>query len=181
MACETDLHGAISSALLSAASFGESIPFFADLTVRHPHNDNAELLWHCGPFPPSLAAAEEPARLAPHYMMPQACPAVGEFRLKDGPLTLARFDGDHDQYYLMTGEGRTTAGPHMRGTYVWFEVRDWPRWEERLVRGPYIHHVSGAYGHHAAALCEACRFLPGVTADPFEPSAEELAARWRGE
>ncbi len=173
MACETDLHGAISSALLSAASLGENIPFFADLTVRHPSNDNAELLWHCGPFPPSLAAPEEPARLVPHYMTPAACPAVGEFRMKDGPITLARFDGDHDQYFLMTGEGHTTTGPRVRGSYVWLEVDDWPQWEERFVRGPYIHHVSGAYGRHAAALGEACRFLPGVRPDRFGRPGEE--------
>jgi hypothetical protein len=79
----------------------------------------------------------------------------------------------------MSGEGHTTDGPATRGTYVWMEVGDWPMWEDRLVQGPYIHHVSGTYGHHAAALYEACRYLPGVQADPFEPTAQELEAKLR--
>ena len=180
VACETDLHGAITSALLAAATCGEQPPFFADLTVRHPTNDNAELLWHCGPFPPSLAAPGERPTLAGNYIAPQACPGLGEFRMKDGEITVARFDGDHDDYRLLAGEGHTTAGPHVRGSYVWFEVNDWPAWEERLVRGPYIHHVSGAYGRYAAALYEATRFLPGVQPDLLDPTATEVEAWLRG-
>ena len=52
--CIRDSHGAVSAALLYAVSRGEGVPFLADLTIRHPQNDNAELLWHCGPFPKSL-------------------------------------------------------------------------------------------------------------------------------
>lgn len=180
VACETDLHGAISSALLGAASGGEQPPFFADLTVRHPTNDNAELLWHCGPFPPSLAAPDQQPSLASNYLAPQACPGLGEFRLRDGEITIARFDGDRDDYYLLAGEGHTTEGPHVRGSYVWMEVNDWPAWEERLVRGPYIHHVSGAYGRYAAVLYEATRFLPGVQPDLLDPTAAQVEAWLRG-
>ena len=31
--------------------------------LRHPQNDNAELLWHCGPFPYSLKDPASKARL----------------------------------------------------------------------------------------------------------------------
>ena len=54
VACESDVHGAISSLMLQAASMFEESTFFSDFTIRHPENDNAELLWHCGAFPPSL-------------------------------------------------------------------------------------------------------------------------------
>jgi hypothetical protein len=27
----------------------------ADFTIRHPENDQAELLWHCGSFPVGIA------------------------------------------------------------------------------------------------------------------------------
>jgi L-fucose isomerase-like protein len=54
-ACESDIHGAISSLMLQAASMFSEPTFFSDLTIRHPENDNAELLWHCGAFPPSLS------------------------------------------------------------------------------------------------------------------------------
>ena len=44
IACETDIHGTITSVLVEAAAMGETRSFFADWTVRHPYNDNAELL-----------------------------------------------------------------------------------------------------------------------------------------
>ena len=51
LACETDVNGAVTMAILRACSLYEDVEFLADLTIRHPENDNAELLWHCGPFP----------------------------------------------------------------------------------------------------------------------------------
>ena len=41
IACETDIHGTITSVLVEAAAMGETRSFFADWTVRHPYNDNA--------------------------------------------------------------------------------------------------------------------------------------------
>jgi len=57
--CETDVLGTVGSAMMLGATRKETIPFFADITVRHPTNDNAELLWHCGPFPASLAKPQD--------------------------------------------------------------------------------------------------------------------------
>ena len=51
VACETDIHGAITSVLVEAAGMGVKRSFFADWTVRHPDNENGELLQHCGPWP----------------------------------------------------------------------------------------------------------------------------------
>lgn len=46
--CETDIHGAITAVLVEAAGMDENRSFFADWTVRHPDNENGELLQHCG-------------------------------------------------------------------------------------------------------------------------------------
>ena len=54
LSCETGINGAITLAILRACNLFEESEFLADLTIRHPQNDNAELLWHCGPFPYSL-------------------------------------------------------------------------------------------------------------------------------
>jgi hypothetical protein len=166
--------------MLQAAALGATPTFFADLTIRHPEHENRELLWHCGPFPLDLKADGEPARLSPHYMMPDRAPAVGEWRLRDGDLTLARFDGDHGDYRLFLGHARGAEGPYNRGTYLWIEVADWPRWEEALVRGPYIHHIVGVHGRFAPALYEACRYIPGLTPECVEPTEEQIAAHLRG-
>jgi L-fucose isomerase-like protein len=159
VACEADVHGAISSVLAQAANFGEAPTFFADLTIRHPENDNAELLWHCGPFPHSLRREAAPGAMG--------ATGTGEWELKRGPVTILRFDGVHGDYALMAGEGKTVDGPKTGGTYAWFEVADWPAWERKLVEGPFIHHVSCLYGHVAQAVLDACRFMPGVSAFPL--------------
>jgi len=184
VACETDIHGAMTSVMLQAARLGETPTFFADLTIRHPENDNAELLWHCGPFPSSLADEGVEPAVSPHYVVPpgETRPSgVGEWRIKGGDITLARLDGDHGEYSLMMGHARGTTGPFTRGTYLWVEVGNWALWEERIIRGPYIHHVVGIHGQVAPVLYEACRYIPGLKADPIEPSEEEILAYLRGQ
>ena len=54
MACETDVNGAITLAIMRAMNLYQDSSFLADLTIRNPEDDNAELLWNCGPFPYSL-------------------------------------------------------------------------------------------------------------------------------
>jgi len=181
VACETDIHGALASYMVQEAVGRKSATFFADLTIRHPTDENAELLWHCGPFPPSLAAAGKPKKLSGHYMAGSKPPlGVGEWQLRGGPVTVVRFDGDHGHYQLFLGHARGTKGPFTRGTYLWVKVGNWPLWEERLIRGPYVHHVVCVHGHVAPALYEACRFL-GIAPDCVEPTEPEIQAWLRGE
>ncbi|MCL2421582.1 MAG: fucose isomerase [Defluviitaleaceae bacterium] len=160
VSCEGDICGAVTSAMLHGADYNKRPSFFADLTIRHPSNDNAELLWHCGPFPQSL-------------MKPEEVPSLddggrGQWRLKDGELTIARFDGHGGEYSMFLGNGKTTDGPKSTGTYVWMEVNDWVKWERKLVEGPYIHHVSGIYGDFTDVLKEACKYISGLKADEIE-------------
>lgn len=175
--CETDIHGAVTAVMMQAVTGGQSAPFFADVTVRHPEKDNAELLWHCGNFPYSLAKHKEEARIGCSRYHEDAF-GIGEWELKDGELTVARFDGDGGQYRLLIGEAKTTAGPKNAGCYVWIEVDDWAKWEHTLVEGPYIHHVCGVYGHCGEILLEACKYINGLEADPVSPTGAELASRW---
>ena len=81
------------------------------------------------------------------------------FRLKDGPITIARFDGDEQGYRLAVGEGRSIDGPQTQNNYVWMEVDDWPRWERTLIEGPFMHHVGMIYGHFAEVLVEASKYV----------------------
>lgn len=174
VACETDIHGAVSSIMLQEAADRSSPVFFADLTMRHPQNDNAELLWHCGNFPYSLAKEESKRHLENISIFEHHCPGAGHFQLKDGDITICRFDGDHGAYNLLIGEGKSVDGPKVNGTYVWFEVKDWPKWERKIVTGPYIHHISGIHAKVAPILYEACKYIDGLTADPLEPSGYEI-------
>lgn len=150
VSCEGDINGAITLAILKACAMGESSQFFADLTIRHPENDNAELLWHCGPFPYSLKN---------DTCKPQMKEGSGKWELRQGNLTICRFDSLNGEYTLFAGEGHTTTGPETTGTYVWLETNDWGKWEEHLVFGPYIHHVGGVYGSYMGVLREVARYL----------------------
>lgn len=179
VACETDIHGALTSLMLQAASAGQSPIFCADLTIRHPENENGELLWHCGPFPVALAEPDPKPKVTPHFAE-AGCPAAGQYRIRGGDLTLARFDGDHGDYSLLMGHCRGVEGPWTFGTFVWAEVPNWPLWEEHLVYGPYIHHIIGLHGKYAPALYEACKYL-GIQADPLEPTEAELRSFLRGQ
>jgi L-fucose isomerase-like protein len=84
------------------------------------------------------------------------------FKLKEGPITVTRFDGDQGDYSLAVGEGISMPGPETLNNYVWMKVDDWPRWERTLIEGPYIHHMAMGYGHLAGSLVEACRYIPGL-------------------
>ena len=120
VSCETDVNGAVTMAMLQAVTLGKEACFLADLTIRHPQNDNAELLWHCGPFPYSLKDSSSVARLVQ---------GQERFELKKGPITVCRFDDVDGKYYLFGGEGKGVDGPETNGTYVWFETNNWKMWE----------------------------------------------------
>ena len=177
--CETDIHGAITSVLVQAAAMNKHPTFFADLTIRHPDNPNSELLFHCGNFPVSLSVEEKP-KLDRHFLFEDHAPGTHEGEIRGGLMTLARFDGDHGEYSLFLGRARGIQGPYTRGSYVWVEVNDWPLWEEKLVKGPYIHHSVGIHADVIPALYEACSYIPGLTADPVDPTEEEIRRWLRG-
>jgi len=156
VSCENDIHGSVTSAILLGATRMKTPTFLADLTIRHPDNENAELLWHCGPFPGCLAKTAKPAVMGD---------GLGWWELKGGDITLARFDAEKGSYNLFAGEGRGIDGPATDGNFVWFEANDWIKWEKKLIYGPYIHHIIGAHGKYKNVLFEACKYFGGVTPD----------------
>ncbi len=162
LSMESDIHGAVSTLLASRAA-GGAPAFLADVTVRHPTDDNGVLLWHCG-APHSMCRPGCRPRLGRHWILPSPVSGMTHFPLKDGPITVARFDGDRGDYKLAVGQGASMEGPETQNNHVWMKVDDWPRWERTLMQGPWIHHTAMTYGHHAGILEEACRFVPGLEA-----------------
>jgi len=156
-ACETDVWGGISMLILAAASLGEDTEFLADWTFRHPSNDNAELVWHGGPFAWSLAdkaLARKPAFRKNFRDLWEPW-----WEMKQGKITMCRMEELNGEYYMFIGEAKTTTGPETTGTWVWIEVDNWKNWEETLIFGPFIHHVGGVYGEYVDVITEAARYL----------------------
>ena len=174
--CETDIHGAITAVLVEAAGMGEARSFFADWTVRHPDNENGELLQHCGPWP--LSVAQEKPSIG--YPLAFEHPGAVEAQAKQGKMTLCRFDGDNGEYSMLLGNAKGVEGPYTKGTYVWVEVENLKRLEAKLVEGPYIHHCVGIHKDVVPVLYEACKYI-GVTPDLYDPVEEKVKAYLRGE
>lgn len=177
--CETDIHGAITSVMVQAATLNTLPTFFADITTRHPENTNGELLFHCGNFPVSLSVEEKP-KLSRHFLFDGHKPGTHEGEIKGGDMSIVRFDGDHGEYSIFLGKAKGIDGPFTRGSYVWVEVNDWPLWEHKLVQGPYIHHSTGIHANVIPVIYEACRYINGLTPDPVDPTKEEIEAWLRG-
>ncbi len=156
VSCESDLHCAMTMRLLEAASFGEERPFMGEFTVRHPENQNAELLWHCGPFPLSVKAPDSTARLVNQREW---------FHVKDGVYTVARIDQDHGKYSILAGTCKSVSGPQTHGTYLWGEFDRLDDWEKRLLEGPYIHHFVEIAGDYTEEITEFCKYFGALTRD----------------
>ncbi len=159
ISCESDMHGAITMALLSCASLGRKIPFFGEFTVRHPEDKNVELLWHCGPFAYSL---KKPSSVAKNVNMRQW------FEVKEGKYTVARIDQEDGRYSLLAGVCKSAEGPYTFGTYLWARFDDLSKWEHKLVEGPYIHHMAEIEGDYTEELKEFCKYIPHLNPDSVQ-------------
>lgn len=174
--CETDIHGAITAIMAEAAGMNDNRTFFADWTVRHPDNENGELLQHCGPWPISCAACKPTIG----YPLAFSHPGAVEAPAKLGELTLCRFDGDNGEYSMLMGNAKGIEGPYTKGTYMWVEVKNWKRLEAKIVEGPYIHHCVGIHSDIVPVLYEACKYI-GVQPDLYDDNEKEVRAFIRGE
>jgi L-fucose isomerase-like protein len=166
VACETDIHGAVTSVMAQAAAMGAAPSFFADWSVRHPDNPNGELLQHCGPWPISLAKGK--AKLDRPFAFDSHCPGAVVAEIRGGELSVFRFDGDNGEYGMLMGNAKGIEGPKTQGTYLWIEVPDWPTAESRIVRGPYVHHATCIHGNYLPAMYDALTYIPNVKADFFD-------------
>lgn len=168
IAAESDIHGAVSSIMLEAAAAKSEPSFFPEFTIRHPQNDNAVLMWHAS-APLSLKhPCFSKVKILPPWIL-KGLPATSlQFRLKDGPITVCRFDGESGEYRLGIGEGNTVEGPYTREVFAWVEVNEWAKWERKIIEGPYVHHCSCVYDHCAKVLEEACKYIPGLLPERFD-------------
>lgn len=177
--CETDIHGAITAVMAQAAGMGKTPTFFADWSVRHPENENGELLQHCGPWPISLAKGK--AKLSRPFAFEEHCPGAVVAEIKGGEISILRFDGDNGEYSILLGTAKGIEGPFTIGTYLWIEVENWTRLEDKLVTGPYVHHCVGIHGNIMPVIYEACKYIPGLKPDFYDDKEEEIKAWLRGE
>ncbi|MBQ7091001.1 MAG: hypothetical protein IJN82_07760 [Clostridia bacterium] len=156
IACESDIHCAMTMVLLKSATLGKGKPLFGEFTVRHPERENVELLWHCGQFPLSQKATDCEARLVNQRSW---------FRAKNGTYTVARLDQESGNYKLLPLLCNATDGPATSGTYLWAEFEELDKIESKILEGPYIHHFIEIEGDYTAELQEFCKYFPQINID----------------
>lgn len=157
ISCESDVHAAMTQVLLKSLSFGKNPPLFGEFTMRHPQEENVELLWHCGQFAYSVHREGKFCK----------CTNMREnFEAKASHYTVARIDQDHGHYSIVVGECDSAEGPYTNGTYLWAKFADLDAWERKLIEGPYIHHVSEIEGSFAKEIKEVCKYIPALAYDP---------------
>ena len=100
--------------------------------MRHPDNENGELLQHCGPWPLSCAGEKPTIGMPLAFDYPGAVAA----QAKHGLVTLCRFDGDNGEYSLLLGTAKGIDGPYTKGTYLWVEGRTGSAWKPSWWKAP---------------------------------------------
>ncbi len=182
---DTGERGPCGTVVPSNGFYSFSVDDSGNLIVSYPDaatkpqaelNENGELLQHCGPWPISVAR-EKPTI---GYPLAFNHPGAVEAEAKHGEMTLCRFDGDNGEYSLLLGNAKGVDGPYTKGTYVWVEVENLKRLEDKIVCGPYIHHCVGIHKNVVPVLYEACKYI-GVKPDLYDPIEEEVKAYLRGE
>lgn len=87
------------------------------------------------------------------------------WKVRDGEITILRFDGEKGNYKLLVEECKTIPGPFTQNTYVWVELKDFKAFERKVIFGPYVHHAACIYGNYSEVLKEACKFIDNLEFD----------------
>lgn len=167
VACEGDVHGAISCIIAQAASMGKALPILVDYDGGHFEDVNVMNVHHCAAAP--ICCYDEKPRLWRRPPPPGknwgGC-ISGQFP-PHGKMSFLRFDGDNGNYSVLLARGEGVDGPMLEGerSYGWYKVEDWPKLEYKLTTGCYIHHGVVIYDDILPAVHEALRFIEGVEPD----------------
>lgn len=145
IACEGDVEGALS--MIAHRAVGAETPFLFDFSQIN-FEENYALLWHCGVAPANLHDGRSVRSLDTYFAGGRGVTA--DFVLKEGDVSILRFDGTADEYrlFLQRAEG-IPMEKELRGTYlkVKFEnnVRDVM---DSVVYNGVAHHASMVYGDY---------------------------------
>lgn len=178
-ACETDINGLLSMAMLNGAALGENKAFFADNTITL--EDGRILIWHCGPFCRSTWREGGEPKLRTGWILPDpgagyihtACLALGD------TVTLCRLSTNMwGEMRVYTHEAKVVDGPDTRGTYLYIDTGDWPKYEQELMNAGVVHHWAVIKGEYMHAVAEAARWL-GVPPVILAGGEDEVNARIR--
>lgn len=143
LACEGDLEGAVS--MIAHRAVGGEFPYLFDFS-QIDFEQNHALLWHCGVAPCNLADGRCVRSLSSYHAGGKGVTA--DFVLKDGHVSVLRFDSAGTDYRVLLAEGDVIPmEKELRGTYMKVRfsipVRDLL---QKVIDNGVAHHASVTYG-----------------------------------
>ncbi|MCX7012418.1 MAG: L-fucose/L-arabinose isomerase family protein [Candidatus Sumerlaeota bacterium] len=145
-ACESDIYGAMSMHAIALA--GQTPAALADWNNLHNEDPDLANLWHCGVFPKSFAG--EKPRLGTHEIIAgsvgrEKAQGTCEFRMRRGPLTLARVNDDPAgglKVFVCQGQVEPEAPGRTFGAYGWTRIPNLTRLYRDILVRHFPHHVA---------------------------------------
>ena len=130
VACEGDIHGAISMLIQRELTLLEKTPSFLDILMQHPTEENLFLAWHCGNPSiinknPSSKAKVLPQCPLEEIFDKKSAAATMEFMLKPGIITVNRIVEHNGIFKMLNIIGKMVERKdNLRGGWSWVEVKD---------------------------------------------------------
>lgn len=162
VACESDMHGALTMLVQYLISFKKMPPHFIDWTIQHQEDRNKFFSWHCGNAPICLASESSKTRVTKESINKFATDnnyGKLEFQLKEGPVTLNRLVEYDGEFKLLITKGQIVPDSRkIRGAWAWVEVENLENLYETIVYEGFTHHASLVHGDFVKPLSEFCKF-----------------------
>jgi L-fucose isomerase-like protein len=170
-ACELDVCNAVAMRALALASNRPATCL--DWNNNYGDDDDACILFHCGPVPQQLM--REKGQVIEHPMFAKALGAGCGFgcnvgRIAASPLTFASTKTEGGKLHVYLGEGRFTDDPIPEEFFGCAGVARIDRLQDKLEtigHGGYRHHVGVTFGRVALALREAFERYLGYEMTPL--------------
>jgi len=165
VACEADIHGALTMLAQYLMSFGNDVPHFVDWTIQNQVEENLFLSWHCGNAPMCLAENGEKIAVKKNNVSSVAygkenTEGTVEFQLKSGKVSLNRLVEYNGKFKMLITNGTVeNKSMKLRGSWSWVRVNDLQKLYKKLVVEGFVHHVSMVYKNYSEPMIDFCERL----------------------
>jgi L-fucose isomerase-like protein len=149
LACEGDVEGALS--MIAHRAVGGETPYLFDFSQVNFEEDTA-LLWHCGVAPCNLWDNRCVRSLSTYFAGGKGVTA--DFVLKDGDISVVRFDADPVNYRVFLAQGTVIPmEKELRGTYMKTKfTKPVRQLVHTITENGIAHHASVVYGSFITPL-----------------------------
>lgn len=165
VACEGDVHGALTLLIQYGLVTMKKDPMFLDILMQHPVKKDLFLAWHCGNASIANKNEKQVAMIKSH------CPFADSFGLEKGSATIEFMFKpgivnvnrlvEHNGVFKMlnfTGE-MIESDDNIRGAWSWVRVKDREKLYSTIFNEGFTHHVSIIHENISDEVKEFCKYF----------------------